>query len=795
MKKISLNKNWQFWKEGNEETRITINVPHDAMLTEERNPKLPGGSASGFYPGGKYYYRKELYFGEEYQGKTVLIEFEGIYMNSTIYLNGNKIGGHIYGYTNFYVDLTQQIQIGKSNELLVIADNSLTPNSRWYSGSGIYRPVTMLVGEEEYLLPQGIQLTTESIHPAVIHAKVEAIKKKESDIIIKIYDAGNLVGEIHGENGTCKIENPCLWSAEHPYLYQVQVELWNHSRLVDTETISYGIREITWSHTAGFAVNGETVKLKGGCVHHDNGPLGAATNDSAEYRKIQKMKELGFNAVRYSHNPAGKNFLRLCDELGMYVLDETFDQWKIPQSTYDYATCFDEEWEKDLTALISKDYNHPSVIMYCIGNEITDTGLPHGAAICKMLCNKVKELDATRPTTIAINSMLSVLAHMQAQKAQDDKEGKEEVGSKEVNDIITLLPKLMASITAESLEELIHDVVEEVDIVGYNYGENLYPGIHNLAPQRVILSSETFPAQIGAHWPSIEQEPYLIGDFMWTAWDYLGEAGVGLPFYGTETAPFSKDYPCLTAGCGCIDLTGYVESQGKYASVVFGSERKPCIAVRPLNHAGELYTVGKWRLTDAIDSWSWPGYAGQIAEVQVYSQGTQVELFLNNKSLGKQPLTECRAFYEVAYEPGELRAISYDKEGQMIGESQMESAEEQQYQLTVEPEHTTISADGTELSYVNISITDGKGNVHVLSDRSLQVAVEGQGHLVALASGNPETTESFHDMSYTTYHGRLLAIVQSGEEPGELTVSVSGEGLESVSKTIIVQKEEEVKNE
>lgn len=809
MEKKVLNQNWLFWKEGHESEASKISIPHDAMLTEERDSDMENGSATGYYPGGKYYYKKMLYFGEEHRGKTVLVEFEGIYMDSSVYLNAAKLGGHLYGYTNFYVDLTDAIRYGEENELLVIADNSKTPNSRWYSGSGIYRPVNLYTAGAEYIKPEGVRTTTESIEPASLHVTVNAKKSKDTEIVVSIQNNGKEVARLSSTEdtdkdsydlGKCVVPDAKLWSAENPFLYNIVVELRKGDKVLDTEMFQYGIRTLSWDVAHGFQVNGSTVKLKGGCVHHDNGPLGAVTNDKAEYRKLKKMKELGYNAVRYAHNPAGKNFLSICDEMGLYVMDETFDQWKVPQSNYDYATHFDTEWEGDLEALIRKDYNHPSVIMYCVGNEITDTGLPHGAAICKMLCAKIKTLDTTRPTTIAINSMLTVLADMQAKKAQAEAVMSEEekqvakerqVGSKEVNDIITLLPKIMASITPESLEKLIHDVVEAVDIVGYNYGENLYSGIHELVPNRVILSTETFPSQIGEHWPMVEDTDYVIGDFMWTAWDYLGEAGVGLPFYGAESAPFSKDYPCLTAGCGSIDLTGYVESQGKYTSVVFGREKKPCIAVRPLNHAGELYTFGMWRFTDAVHSWSWSGQEGKNAEIEIYSCGTEVELFQtidgDKSSLGRKELVHCFARYETIYQPGELEAVSYDGDGNEIGRSSLHSANSKEEQLLLKTEESVIRANGKDLAYINIAITDKAGEIHVLSDRMVTVTVEGAGKFIALASGNPETTERFSDSSYTTYHGRLLAVVQSEEECGDIIITASAEGMENVSVHVIAQ--------
>ncbi|MCR4587310.1 MAG: DUF4982 domain-containing protein [Lachnospiraceae bacterium] len=787
MKKQKLNQGWCFWKESHEADKKQIDLPHDAMLEEERVPDLENGNATGFYPGGKYFYAKTIYGEEAYEGKSVIVEFEGVYMNSTVLLNGEEIGGWIYGYTNFYVDLTQHLRIGEENELKVIVDNSLTPNSRWYSGSGIYRDVNLYVGGKEHIVPDGIRVTTLSTDPAVIRVETETTADAGTEMICEVFWDGNKIAEGRTADFQTEIPEAKLWDAENPNLYTLKVRLMKQDIVIDESEIRFGIRSLAWDAEQGFQVNGKTVKLKGGCIHHDNGPLGACSVYKAECRRVKKLKELGYNAIRYSHNPAGKLFLDICDVVGMYVLDETFDQWKLSQTTYDYARYFDSEWKKDVQALVKKDYSHPSVIMYCVGNEITDTGLPHGALICQEIAGTIKSLDVSRPTMIANNVLLSVMAKKMAEKkaaeaamSDEEKRVAEEktVGSQDVNNVLTLLPKIMASITAENQEALLKDVFSHVDIVGYNYGELWYEKTHEMVPERVMLSSETFPCKIGSNWKRVEDSPYLIGDFMWTAWDYLGEAGVGLPFYGSTQAPFSKDYPCLTAGCGSVDLTGYVESQGYYTSIVYGTYKKPYIGVRPVDHAGEEYTVGKWRLTDAVNSWSWPGQEGKIADIEVYSIGAEVELLQDGNSLGRKPLEECRAFYQAEYRPGRLEAISFDATGNEIGREALVSAGETE-KMTILPEETVLKADGEDLVYINILLTDEDDIVKMLKDRKIAVAVEGAGSLRALASGNPETTEKFSDSSYTSYHGRLLAIVQSNGEKGTIKVTASAEGVET----------------
>lgn len=788
MKREKFCSDWRFWKDGKESEAVSIDLPHDAMILEKRDPGLENGNATGFLPGGKYVYTKSIFGEKELMDKSLLLEFEGVYMDSSVYLNGERVGARLYGYSDYYVDLSGKLKEGEQNELKVIVDNSRTPNSRWYSGSGIYRPVFLWKGAVHHICPDGVKVKTISTDPAVVEISITAQKEEGMELVSDIEKDGKVVARLEGTTGVVKVPNAELWTAETPNLYTIKTKLMQNGKVIDESVERFGIRTLAWNVKQGFQVNGNTIKLRGGCVHHDHGLLGACTYDRAERRRVQKLKKFGYNAIRYSHNPAGKNFLDICDELGMYVIDETFDQWTLPQSKNDYARYFEKEWEKDVCSLVNKDYNHPCVIMYCIGNEITDTGLPVGADISKKLNEVFHELDSTRPTMIAINSMLSVLAARQAErKKAEEADGKtsddKNVGSAEVNDIVSLLPKIMASITPESLETLIGECISYVDIVGYNYGHNLYEGTHLLAPERVILSSETFPRKMDSNWKAVLTHDYVIGDFMWTAWDYLGEAGVGLPVYGTDQAPFSKDYPCLTAGCGAFDLTGYPESQAYYAAALWGVLKAPYIGVRPVYHSGEKYTLGQWRMTDSINCWTWPGAEGKTAEIEIFSPGVYMELFQNGKSLGRKKLKNCRCTFETPYIPGELKAVSYDIEEHEMGASVLKTAGDTE-KLMMISEEVMIAANGEDLAYIAVNITDETGNIKMTTDKKVRVSVEGEGVLLAVGSGNPESEESFFVGEYTSWHGRVLAIVKSTDTAGEIRVTAEADGLESA--TIVV---------
>ncbi len=782
MRKQKWNFGWFFWKDGNSEKQ-TINLPHDAMLTETRQPDLPKGSGSGFFPGGKYWYEKTFYADAGLAAQTVILEFEGVYMNAKVYLNGTEVGGWVYGYTNFYVDLTGKLLSEQENMITVLADNSQQPNSRWYSGSGIYRDVNLYVGHREHILPDGIQVKTLGIDPAVLDIAVECEKAEDTKVIAELLDGDTVVASGTGDHLQLTVPNAKLWSAEHPHLYAFRVRLEKDGEILDEEAIRIGIRTLAWDSTHGLQVNGKTVKLRGGCIHHDHGPLGACFYHKAEYRRVKKLKELGFNAIRYAHNPANRGFLEICDELGMYVMEETFDQWKLPQSDYDYAIHFDQEWQKDVKALVRKDFSHPSVIMYCIGNEITDTGLPHGALLAQAINGLFKTLDPTRPTTIAVNPMLTVLAWKMAEAKAQGQEQQGSMGSAEVNDIVTLLPKILASITPESLETLLKDLLAHVDIAGYNYSAHLLEGTHALVPERVMLHSETFPCRIADGWALVERNDSFIGDFMWTAWDYLGEAGVGEPTYGTTQAPFSKEYPCQNASIGAVDLTGEPEPFAYYVATLWGAYRKPYLAVRPLDHAGEDYTLGKWRFTDAIHRWTWSGHEGKTTQVEIYANAAEVALLLNGQEMGRIAPTACKAVFDVAYAAGTLEAVSYDGNGTELGRTALITAGPE-IKLTVTAEETAIAADGEDLAYISVEITDAAGIRKTGCDKPITVTVDGAGTLAAVGSAACRTEESYLSGTFTTCNGRMIAIVRSNGQRGAITITACAEGMKPAIVTV-----------
>jgi len=781
MKRENFNKNWLFWKDGKTAEKAEVYLPHDAMILEERQPDLEHGSGTGYYPGGKYYYQKTLYAPQEYADKAVILEFDGVYMKPTIFLNGQKVGEWVYGYTAFYVDLTGKLKIGQENTILVEVDNSLTPNSRWYTGSGIYRDVCLYVGNKKHILPDGIKVKTVSYDPAVVEIEVET--SQPGTVMCTVLDVDDTVALTVGNPVQVEIPDAKLWSDEQPYLYTVKAQMVEDGQVIDEAVCRMGIRKVEYSSVSGLQINGKTVKLRGGCIHHDHGPLGAREYEKAERRRIKKLKAMGYNAVRYAHNPSSRILLDLCDEMGMYILEESFDQWQLSHNKGDYAIYFDDNWQKDVASMVHKDFSHPSVIMYCLGNEITETGLPSGAGLCKMLHDEVKRLDNTRPTTIAINGLLAVLA---SKNIPIGGVGGDNVGSQQANEAVTSIDDIQSSITADLLENLIGPCFESVDIAGYNYGDKVYSDTHEKQPQRVILSTETFPKAIGINWPMIERSPYVIGDFMWTCWDYLGESGVGQPAYGVSRAPFAKTFPSRCAYVGAFDLTGMPEPFAYYTSIVWGKYDKPYIAVRPVNHSGEAYTMGMWRMTDARHSWSWSGCEGREAEIEVYSSAKKVVLLLNGEKVGEGEPEYCKCMFKIAYKPGRLEAVAFDEQGNETGRDMMVSAGCSS-RLTILPEEDCICADGYDLAYVAVHITDENGELKMLEDKKISIKAEGAGVLEAFGSAQPGTEEGFNDSSSVSYYGRVLAIIRSNGQKGEIKITAWAEDMEPVTAVISAQ--------
>lgn len=791
MKKQSFNENWVYYQKGKENEKTKITLPHDAMIHRERIPKLKNGSYTGFFPSGDYYYVKQFFADETLAGQTVILEFEGVYMDSTVYLNGEKIGGCVYGYSNFYVELTDKLILNQENEIKVFVHCSQVPNARWYPGNGIYRPVNLYVGNKEHIKLDGVRIITKKLKPAVVELQIETTAV-DADVETEIFYGEKIVARCSGT--ACEVEIPDaeLWDAEHPNLYTAKVSLKREGNVLDETSEMFGIRSLAWNAQEGLLVNGKSVKLRGGCVHHDNGILGACEFERAAFRRIRIMKETGFNAIRSSHYPLSKQMLKACDELGMYVMDEAFDSWRENGGMYGYVLYFEEEWRNDLRKMLVKDRNHPCVIMYSIGNEITDTAKPEGVELTKIMTDFCHSIDPTRPVTVCPNVMMNMLNQKGINLSIGEGEPKKEDvtdplleekdskmgGSAMINIVVAAAPTIMKlMLKPKSAEKGVGGTFSNVDIAGYNYGHAVYEGHHKMNPNRIMVGSETMPPGIAKNWELVKKHPYVIGDFMWTGWDYLGEAGAGYIEYGKKSGGFTKPYPALTAYTGVIDLTGFRDSIGYLAGIVWGTYGKPYIGVRPVNLYKEKTIYSGYRHTDVVNSWTWPGCEGKTTEVQVFSQGSEIELYLNGKKIGRKPLKECTAKFKLTYHPGTLEAISYDSRGRELERERLKTAGEKTM-LRIEPEQDTIRADGEDIAYMNIAITDQNGILNMSTEKRVSVKVEGEGTLQAVGSANPKATESYTGGYFTTYKGRMQAIVRSTKIAGDIRVICTAEGLE-----------------
>jgi beta-galactosidase len=806
MIRSSFNDGWQIRPKVNPFAELSgatfpfqqVTIPHDALIGQERTTQASGESAAGaYFPSGVFEYRKTFTVPQEHRGKRILIEFEGVYRDAVVHINGDYAGQRPYGYSSFRIDATRFLRFGEDNEIRVEARSHR--DSRWYTGAGIYRDTWMLVGGLVRIAPQGLRITTPDIDAERAVAEVvtmienDSIHTRTVDVLTEIRgSAGTVVAAdtskvtvLPGESATCRqrlyLRDPLLWSPHTPTLYTGSATLTDDDGTVDTETGMFGIRSLQLDPDRGLRVNGETIKLRGACVHHDNGVLGSATYARAEERRVEILKDAGFNAIRMSHHPMSRAMLDACDRLGMLVIDEAFDMWTSAKSEYDYSLSFPEWWERDIEAMVVHDFNHPSVILYSIGNEIPEVGTPHGAAWGRKIVEKVRSLDGTRYITNAVNGMLAVMTDLAAMSQQ----AAEGAGinslmadpAQAMNDIAA--SELVARRTAESFAVL--------DVAGMNYADSRYALDKDLFPNRIILGTETFSTRIDGIWRLVEQYGHVIGDFTWTGWDYLGEVGIGRPQYLTPDGPapeFLAPYPHLTAGCGDIDITGHRRPASYYREIVFGLRAQPFIAVQRPEHYGKTFAGTPWAWSDTLSSWTWPGFEDAPVKVEVYSDADEVELLVNGRALGRRPVgagNRFRTEFDTRYEPGELLAVAYRK-GVETGRSTLRSATSPVI-LRAQSDRGVIAAVGGDLAYLTFTLTDLTGTLHTAADRPVSVDISGPGVLQGFGSADPSTEERFDAKERHTYEGRALAVLRP-TGAGTIRLTASAPGCDPVDITV-----------
>ncbi|MFE6820947.1 glycoside hydrolase family 2 TIM barrel-domain containing protein [Streptomyces sp. NPDC057690] len=804
MIRTSFNDGWQVRPKVNPFAELSgsvvpfmpVRVPHDAMIEQGRT--APGGEVTmetaggAYFPGGVFEYRKTFSVPEEYRGKRIFVEFEGVYRDATVYINGDYAGQRPYGYSHFRIDADRFLRFGEENVIRVEA--RAHRDSRWYTGAGIYRDTWLLVGEVVRIVPDSLHVTTPDIDSS--RAVVEIVTEVANDsvevrtlpVATEIADAaGHAVASdiskvtvLPGESTTVRqrlyVASPALWSTETPTLYECRVTLAD----VDEEAVAFGIRTLQLDPQHGLRVNGQTVNLRGACVHHDNGVLGAATYARAEERRVEILKDAGFNAIRISHQPMSKAMLDACDRVGMLVVDEAFDVWTSGKTEFDYSLNFPEWWERDIEAMVAKDFNHPSVIMYSIGNEIPETGSPFGAAWGRRLAEKVRSLDPTRYVTNAVNGLLAVMSELGTLRQQ-----RLEQAAQQGAGINTLMADAGDAMGAINSSQLVTERTQEsyavLDVAGMNYAEARYALDRELFPNRIILGTETYPTRIDGIWGMVEQNGHVIGDFTWTGWDYLGEVGIGRPQYATEEGrrhAHNAPYPYLVAGCGDIDITGHRRPASYYREIVYGLRNEPYIAVRRPEHHGRTWAGSPWAWSDTVSSWTWPGFEGAPVTVDVYSDADEVELISNGNSLGRQPVGADHRFrvgFETVYAPGHLVAVAY-RDGLETGRTSLRSAEGP-LRLIAAAERESVRAKGGDLVYVSLSLLDAEGTCHTGADRMVSLEVSGAAELIAFGSADPSTEERFDGTAHTTYEGRALAVL-CPTGPGKIHLSASAPGCE-----------------
>jgi len=768
---------WRFFRGGAQGAKLPhfddskwrkIDLPHDWSIEDlpgtgsPFNPAAISQVGGGFTTGGTGWYRKSFIVPASLKGKRIIIQFDGVYMNATVFVNGQNIGNHPYGYTSFWFDITDKVKFGTTNVIAVEVKNE-GQNSRWYSGSGIYRHVWLRTANPVHIAQWGTFITTPEISQAraTVDIRTKVLNQSGQDALVKcitrITDQSGKEaaasqkeekvksGESYEFKIDAAISNPLLWSCESPSLYTAHTELYYDGKRADDEKTVFGIRSISFDAENGFRLNGKVVKLKGGCFHNDNGPLGSKAYDRAEERKVQLLKASGFNAIRCSHNPPSPAFLAECDRLGMLVMDEAFDCWRYGKNAYDYHLYFNDWWKRDVESMVLRDRNHPGIIMWSIGNEIPERASAEGVQTAKMLAGYIKELDNTRAITSAVNNL------------SPDKD----------------------------------PYFSVLDVAGYNYpvsdngaGKNPYDEDHKRLPNRVMVGTESYALTAFGSWMNVLDRPYVIGDFVWTAWDYIGEASIGWLGYEQE----SRFYPWNLAYCGDIDICGWKRPQSYYRDALWKNDQlsifvtppKPSFPLNP-----DIEPWSKWNWLDAVADWNWKGYEKKPITVNVYSSCQEVELFLNNKSLGRKKTsrsTEFTAAWNVPYQPGTLLAIGYDG-GKKVNTAILNTASAPAA-IKLTPDRTDIIANKQDLCYVSIGLTDAKGNLDPRAGNLLKFKIDGPGTIAGVGNADPRSTESYQQPQRKAWRGKCMVVIRSMNKPGDITLKVSADGLPA--KTLVI---------
>jgi beta-galactosidase len=745
----------------NDKNWRTLDLPHDWSIEGKVNPKNPTGGAGGYFPAGMGWYRKIFQVPTEWKGKKVSIYFEGVYMNAEVFINGKSLGIYPYGYSSFSYELSSYLDFNHVNVIAVRVDNSQQVNSRWYSGSGIYRHVWMRVTEPVHVADRGVAIITPDVSSKTATVQIKTVVKNETalaqSVVLKTMllnaqskNAGNNETRVElAANSereiiqTILVADPQLWTPETPHLYAAQVQVLKNKKVTDDTETNFGIRSIKFTTEKGFQLNGKTIKLNGGCVHHDNGSLGAAAFDRVEERKVELLKTAGFNAVRTSHNPPSEAFLNACDRLGLLVIDEVFDGWREKKTQYDYAKYFDQWWKRDVDAMVLRDRNHPAIIMWSTGNEIIERKKPEAVETAKMLANAIKKIDTTRPVTSAMTAW--------------DKDWE-------------IFDSLMAA----------HDVA------GYNYHLHSATSDHQRVPSRIIVHTESFPKDAFANWKLVQDNDYVIGDFVWTAIDYLGESAIGRWYYTGEVPGehWEHDFfPWHGAYCGDVDLIGWRKPISHYRSMLYNNNEKLYMAVREPNPTPLEIKTTMWSVWPTWESWTWPGFEGRNIDVEVYSKYPKVRLYLNDKLIGEKSTSleqEFKATFSVPYTQGVLKAAGVENDKEIDSSTLRTSGSAEKIKAVVDRKE--ILANGQDLCYVAVAVTDNDGIIQPNAANRLHFKIEGPGVIAGVDNADMKDADLYVSNTRKAWKGRALVVIKSTHGAGDIKLIITSTGL---SKAVV----------
>ncbi len=778
MKKICISKDWSFSSQ-EVKTPINVDLPHDYVISLPRDPKSAGGPSMAYSTGAEGTYTKYMQFGND---EHVILNIDGAYMCARVNFNENQLIMHPHGYTPFLVDLTEGVNKNKINRISV-STYHIMPSSRWYSGAGLYRDVFLWTGGKIRIEPWDVFVVTKSIedNKAIISVKVDITSDMDADIVLNSTIQKASIRSQHelkvksGKNTfefTYEINSPMLWDTENPNLYTIDFDVIHNGTVEDSHEQSFGIRTIYADAKVGLLLNGKPIKLKGGCIHHDYGALGAAAFPEAEKRKLTKLKSVGFNAVRIAHNPPSLSLLELCDQMGIIVMDEVFDMWNVPKKQLDYSLWFSDWYARDIESTVMRDRNHPCVISYSIGNEIPERDCrSKGAEWSRILCDEVKKHDDTKLVTAAICGFWDVFRE-DAPKEYNESVIKEVEEYDENN-----IGKLWAKRTEKYIEPL--------DIAGYNYLDDRYAYDHELYPERVMWGSETKPLEIYKTWTRTMENNHVIGDFTWTCYDNLGEAGAGKALWARDGVVVGLtalgEYPWRICYQGDFDICGYRRPQSYFRETLWKEDCELKIYTTHPEHYGEDYTGTTWHWWDVDECWTFDDkYLGKPVKVEVYTNAQEVEFALNGKVLGKVKPVENFASIDVMYERGTLTATTY-KNGKVDKTAELKTIK-QVSKIVVEPEKTKLISDNRDLCYFDITLQDEDGNRVTTAKCELRASCDG-GELMGIFSGDPANEDAYTSNTCHAFYGRAVAVVRA-KNKGDVTLTVESGTLKSATAKV-----------